>query len=186
MDIKAGNVRKGMYVMFKNDPCLVTSTSFISPGKGSAFMRAKFRSVRTGNTVEFTYKSTENLEQVEVSSQQMQFLYRDGEDIVLMDQRTYDQVNVPVSLLDGKELLLTPEVQVYVMFYNEVAIGLNFPPKVKLAVMEAQDAAAGNTVGQAKKNVTLETGLVVQAPLFVKTGDILIIDTETKAYVSRG
>ncbi len=186
MEIKAGNIRKGLYVMFKNDPCLVTSTSFMSPGKGSAFMRAKFKSVRTGNTVEFNYKSTENLEQLDVSSQQMQFLYRDGEDVVLMDPRTYDQVSIPVDLLDGKELLLTPEVQVYVMFYNEKAIGLSFPPKVKLTVTEAQEAAAGNTVGQAKKNVTLETGLVVQAPLFVKTGDVLIIDSETKTYVSRG
>ncbi len=186
MEIKAGNIRKGMYVMFKNDPCLVTSTSFMSPGKGSAFMRAKFRSVRTGNTVEFNYKSTENLEQLDVSSQQMQFLYMDGQDVVLMDPRTYDQVSIPVGLLDGKELLLTAEVTVYVMFYNELPIGINFPPKVKLAVVEAQDAAAGNTVGQAKKSVTLETGLVVYAPLFVKTGDTLIIDTETKSYVSRG
>lgn len=158
----------------------------MSPGKGSAFMRAKFKSVRTGNTVEFTYKSTESLEQLDVTSQQMQFLYMDGQEVVLMDQRTYDQVSIPVGLLDGKELLLTPDVQVYVMFYNEKAIGLSFPPKVKLTVTEAHDAAAGNTVGQAKKNVTLETGLVVQAPLFVKTGDVLIIDSETQTYVSRG
>ena len=127
MEIKAGNVRKGMHVMIKNEPCVVTSTSFISPGKGSAFIRAKFRSVRTGNTVEFTYKSTENMEQLDVSSQQMQFLYMDGDEVVLMDPRTFEQANVPVALLDGKEKLLTPEVTVYVMFYNELPIGLNFP-----------------------------------------------------------
>lgn len=185
MEIKAGNLRKGMYVLFKNQPHIITSANFISPGKGSAFMRSKLKSIKTGNTAEFTFKSTESLDQLDVTSQQMQFLYMDAQDAVFMDQRSFEQVTVPHSLLDGKELLLTPDVTAYILFFEEKAIGLNFPPKVKLKVEHADESTAGNTVGQAKKNVKLETGLVVQAPLFVKTGDVLIIDTETQTYVSR-
>jgi elongation factor P len=184
-EIKAGNIRKGNYLLFKNDPCLVTKTDFMSPGKGSAFMRVKLKNIRTGNTQEFTYKSTESVEMADISSVQMQFLYLDADEAVFMDSSSYEQATVPRDLLEGRDLLLTSEVSVYVMMYADKAIGVSFPAKVKLKVAHAEDATAGNTVGQARKNVTLETGLVLQAPVFVKTGETLIIDTETKSYVSR-
>lgn len=184
-EVKAGNLRKGMYILFKNEPFQVTKTDFMSPGKGSAFMRVKLRSVKTENTQEFTYKSTESIEQLEVTNQEMQFLYEDGSDVVFMNPRTYEQVTVARALVEEAVNLLTPEISVYIMFYNDVAIGVSLPPKVTLTVMQAQEAVAGNTVGQARKPVTLETGLEVQAPLFVKTGDKLVIDTATKTYVSR-
>jgi elongation factor P len=185
-EIKAGNIRKGTYILFKNDPCLVTKTDFMSPGKGSAFMRVKLKNIRTSTTQEFTYKSTENVEMAEISSQQMQFLYLDADEAVFMDARSYEQAGVPRELLEGRDLLLTPDVSVYVITYADRPIGVSFPAKVKLKVTQADDAVAGNTVGQARKNVTLETGLVVQAPLFVKEGDTLLIDSETKTYASRG
>lgn len=181
-----GNIRKGMYIKFKNDPFQVMKADFMSPGKGSAFMRVKFKNLRTGNTQEWTYKSTETVEVLDIVSKQMQFLYLDGEEVVFMDPRSYEQVSIPGELMDGKTELLTPEVQAYIMFYDDKAIGVTLPPKIRLKVEFAEDAVAGDTVGGARKNVTLETGLVVQAPLFVKTGDVLVIDTETKAYVSRG
>lgn len=185
-EIKAGNIRKGMYLLFKNQPALVTKTDFMSPGKGSAFMRVKMKSVITGSTQEFTYKSNESVEELEVSSLEMQFLYDDGTDVVFMHPRTYEQAAIPRDLVEDKLDLLTPEISVYILFYEGKALGVSFPPKVKLAVVETEEAVAGNTVGQARKNVTLETGLVVQAPLFIKVGEKLVIDTETKTYVSRG
>lgn len=184
-EIKAGNIRKGMYILFKNQPFHVTKTDFMSPGKGSAFMRVKLRGVKSLATQEFTYKSTESVEQLDVTNQEMQFLYDDGSDVVFMNQRSYEQVSIPRSLVEEDLGLLTPEVTVYIMFYNDEAIGVSLPPKVTLSVVEAQEAVAGNTVGQARKPVTLETGLEVQAPLFVKVGDKLVIDTATKAYVAR-
>lgn len=183
---KGGNIRKGMYIKYKNDPYLVVKADFMSPGKGSAFMRTKFRNLRTGNTQEWTYKSTETIEVLDIVSKQMQFLYMDGEDVVFMDPRSYEQVTIPGALVDDKKELLTPEIQVYIMFYDDNPIGVTLPPKVRLKVQYAEDAVAGDTVGGARKNVTLESGLVVQAPLFVNTGDILLIDTDTKTYVSRG
>lgn len=184
--IKGGNIRKGMYIKFKNDPCHIIKTDFMSPGKGSAFMRVKLKNLRTGGTQEFTYKSTESVEVLDIMSRQMQYLYRDGAEVVFMDPRSYDQVSVSADLLEGKLDLLTSEIQAYILFYESDAIGITLPPKVRLKVVRAEHAVAGDTVGGAKKNVTLETGLIVQAPLFVQTGDVLLIDTETKTYVSRG
>lgn len=183
--IKAGSIRKGMYLSHKNQPYFVTHTDFMSPGKGSAFMRVKFRNAKTGNTQEFTYKSTESVEVLDVATKQMQFLYKDGEESVFMDADTYEQVSVSNELIGEKVGLLSPDIAVYILFYEEEALGVSFPPKVRLKVEYAEDAVAGNTQGQARKNVTLETGLVVSAPIFVSTGDTLVIDTETLTYVSR-
>jgi len=186
MTIKAGNIRKGMYIDFKGSPHLVTDTSFMSPGKGSAVMRARFKNVTTGNTQEFTYKSQEDVEQLELQSTRMQFLYKDGEDVVFMQPDTYEQVSISKGLIGEKMGIMTPDVTVHVLFYDETALGVGFPPKVTLKVVEAQDSTAGNTQGQAMKDVQLETGLVIKVPIFIKQGESVIVDTETLGYVSRG
>ena len=183
--IKAGNIRKGSYILFKNEPHLVTKTDFMSPGKGSAVMRVRYKSVKTGNTQEFTHKSTESVEELDISSRRMQYLYHDADEVVLMEPATYEQLSVKASLLDDKLDLLTPELEIYALLYNDQAIGFSLPHKIKLKVTHADEAVAGDTVGQARKEVEMETGLKVMAPLFVKTGDVLLIDTETKSYVSR-
>ncbi len=184
--IKAGNIRKGSYILFKNEPNLVTKTDFVSPGKGSAFMRCRIKSLKTSNTVEFTFKSNESVEELDVASQRMQYLYHDADEAVFMNQMSYEQTSVPLYMIEDKLDLLTAEVDCYVMMFDEKAIGVALPPKVKLKVVHADQAVAGDTVGQAKKEVELETGLKVMAPLFVKIGETLIIDTDTKQYISRG
>jgi elongation factor P len=185
MTISGGNIRKGMYILFKNEPYQVTKTDFMSPGKGSAFMRVKMRNVKTGNSQEFTYKSTESVEEIDVMNTEMQFLYADDTEAVFMDPRTYEQTSVPMSLIEDDVKLLTPEATVYVVLYEEKAIGVRLSPKVILTVTYAEEAVAGNTVGNARKEAELETGLKVFVPLFVKTGDKIIVDTETHQYVSR-
>lgn len=185
MIIKAGNIRKGMYILFKNEPCQVTKTDFVSPGKGSAFIRVKLRNVKTGYTQEFTYKSPESIEEVEVMNREMQFLYADDVEAVFMDQRTFEQLSVPIKLIEDDIKLLTSDAQVYIILYEDAAIGIRLPQKVTLTITEAEDATAGNTVGQAKKEAEVETGLKVMVPLFVKKGDKIIIDTDTHQYISR-
>lgn len=181
-----GNIRKGSYILFKNQPHAVTKTEFVSPGKGSAFTRAKLKNVKNGTVQEYTFKSTEKVEELDVSSREMQFSYQDGEEVVFMDPRSYEQVSVPIALMEDKVGFLTPDVTMYVIFLDEKAIGARFPASVKLQVTYAEDATAGNRVNAPKKPVTLETGITVQAPLFVKTGDYLIIDTDSGEYISRG
>ena len=183
--IKAGSIRKGMYLVHKGQPYYVTHTDFMSPGKGSAFMRVKYRNAKTGNTEEFTYKSNESVEEADVQSKQMQFLFADGDESVFMDNTTFEQVSIPNRLLEDKKGLLSPDIQVYVLFNEGKAMGVSFPPKVRLKVTYAEEATAGNTQGQARKMVTLETGLEIAAPIFVKEGDTLVIETDTISYVSR-
>ncbi|HYD34711.1 MAG TPA: elongation factor P [Vitreimonas sp.] len=183
--IKGGNIAKGMYILFKDAPWLVTKTEFVSPGKGSAFTRAKLKSVKTGASQEFTFKSVEPVEELDVSSKEMQFLYDDGSDVVFMNPRTYDQVSVPRELVEDKLGFMTPDLNVYILFYEEVAIGIKLPPRVKLKVAYAEDSTAGNRINAPKKPVTMETGMVIQAPIFIKTGEILSIDTETGEYQAR-
>ncbi|MEX0896035.1 MAG: elongation factor P [Patescibacteria group bacterium] len=184
--IKAGNIRKGKYILHKNVPHQVTKTEFVSPGKGSAFMRAKIRSAETGSTQEYTFKSTEPIEEVEVVSRELQFLYADDTEATFMDPRNFDQISVPVSLIGKQVQLLTSDSKVYVLLYQDKAIGVSLPPKVSLKVKHAEEAAAGNTVGQARKEAELETGMKIAVPIFVKTGDLVVIDTQTCSYVSRG
>lgn len=183
--INAGNIRKGSYILFKNAPYLVTKTEFVSPGKGSAFTRTKLKNVRTGAVQEFTFKSMETVEELDIQSKEMQFSYIDGDEVVFMDPRTFEQVTIAVDLLDGKEGYLTPDVTVYLIMFNEAAIGVRFPNTVNLTVTYSEDAVAGNRVNAPKKPVTVETGLVVQAPIFIKVGDVLVIDTDSGQYISR-
>lgn len=183
--VKAGNISKNDYLLFKGSPHLVTKTEFHAPGKGSAFMKCKLKSVLNSNTIEFTFKSNETVETAEVESKELQFLYDDGEAVVFMDPRTFDQAEVPRDLVEEKLGFFTPEMRCYVLFYQEKAIGVRLPSNVKLKVTESQDAVAGNTVNAPKKSVVVETGMEVMVPLFIKQGDVISINTDTGEYLSR-
>lgn len=185
MALTGGNIKKGTYIMFKNEPVFVTFTEFVSPGKGSAFMRTKLKSLRTGNVVEFTFKSIETVEEADVQTTEMQYLYQDGDDFVFMNPRSFEQVTVSSDVMKEYLPYLLPEQMMYVVFFNEKAIGVRFPGKVTLKVEYSEDAVAGNRVNAPKKKVRLETGYEVDVPLFVKKDESVIIDTTTGLYVSK-
>lgn len=183
--IKAGNIKKGMYILHNDTPHYVLKTQFVSPGKGSAFTRTKLRNIKSGSTVEFVFKSHDSAEELEVESKELQFLYNDGENVVFMDPYTYDQVEVSTALIGDDLGYLVPEMKAFVSFYDNQAIGVSLPSKVKMKVEFAEDAVAGDRQNAGKKPATMETGLIVQVPLFVKIGDVLIVDTDSGQYVSR-
>ena len=183
--IKAGNIKKGIYILYKDLPHYVVKTQFVSPGKGSAFTRVKMRDMRNGANIEFNFKSHDNVEELDVETKEMQFLYLDGNEVVFMDPRSYEQLSVPKHILGDKVQMLTSEIKVYLTIYEEQVIGVILPPKVRMTVAEAQDAVSGDRQTAGKKPIVMESGLIVQAPLFIKTGDTLLIETETAAYVSR-
>jgi elongation factor P len=181
----AGNISKGMFLIFKGVPQLVTKTEFMSPGKGSAIMRVRFKNAQTGATQDFTYKTSEQVEVADVDKKEMQFLYRDGDDVYFMNPRDYEQVSVPYSLIEDQFGFLTADLKVTILFYEEKAIGVSLPAHVTMKVTEAFDAVAGNRVNAPKKPVTVETGLQVHVPLFIKTGDLIIVDTTSGEYLAR-
>lgn len=183
--VNAGNISKGDYLMFKGEPHLVTKAEFMSPGKGAAVMRVKFKSIKTGSVIEFTYKTNEQVEVADIEKKEMEFLYRDGPDLVFMNSKTFDQASIPVSLVEDKIGFFFGNIKCWIMFYKSAPIGVSLPPSVTLRVTESPNEVAGNRINAPKKTVTLETGMQAQVPIFIKKGEKVMIDTETKEYLGR-
>lgn len=183
--INAGNISKGSYIIFKGAPVFITKAEFMSPGKGSPVMRIRFKNVQTGAAGEFTYKTSEIVEVAEIEKKEMEYLYRNGEDLVFMNPKSYDQVDIPLSLVEDQFGYLTPNLKCWIVWYKGNAIGVNLPAHVTLEVVESPDDVAGNRVNAPKKTVKLETGIEAQVPLFIKVGEKVMLDTETGEYLGR-
>lgn len=183
--VNAGNIQKGMYLIFKGEPHMVTKADFMSPGKGAAIMRTKLKSVKSGSVVEFTYKTNEMVELADIDKKEMEFLYRAGDEVTFMNPKTFDQASVPVSLIEDKLGFLIGNLKCWVMFHKGEPIGVTLPPNVTLTVTESPNEIAGNRINAPKKTVKLETGMSAQVPIFIKTGEKVSIDTTTGEYLGR-
>lgn len=183
--ITTADFQKGMYIEFKGEPHQIVEFQHVNPGKGSAFVRTKLKSLKTGRTQEFTYKSGEQVELLEIYTQEMQYLYKEGETYHFMDNRSYEQFAIPARVLGNLIHFLRENDTYQVMVYSGEAIGVRLPKKVKLKVVETEEAVKGNTVSGATKSAKLETGVTVQVPLFIKEGDLVSVDPETEEYVER-
>lgn len=180
-----GNIRKGQYVLHNGHPHAVVKADFVSPGKGSAFTRAKIKNLKNGSVLEYTYKTTEKVQLADIESVEMQYAYFDGTSYVFMNPRTYEQIEVPADLVAEYAKYLKEEMICYVQLHDGNPIGVFPPQKVTLKITHTEDAVAGDRANAPKKPATVETGAEVMVPLFVKEGDSIIIETETGAYVSR-
>jgi elongation factor P len=183
--IKAGSIAKGMFLLVKNEPHLVVEREFVNPGKGSAFVRLKLKSLISGQSLKQVIKSQESVEDISVETRDAQYLYSDGDSYHFMDLETYEQFTMPVAGQEDKKLFIREGDTVQLSIWDEKPIDILLPYKIVLAVKEAQTGLKGDTVSGATKPVTMETGLVVRVPLFIKEGDKLLINTETREYVER-
>lgn len=183
--VKAGNIETGMFLMLHGQPHKVIKKKFVSPGKGSAFTRTKLQNLRTGAVTEHVFKSHDTVTEVAVESMKMQYLYKSDNQIVFMDPRTYEQVEVPAAVLGEKVNYLIAGIECYVMIYKGESLAVSLPPKVTMEVKQAQEAVAGDRSNAGTKPAVMETGIKVQVPLFIKRGEKLIIDTDSGEYVSR-
>lgn len=184
--VNGGNVRKGYFVLHNGQPHAVVKADFVSPGKGSAFTRARIKNIKTGAVLDYTYKTTEKVELADVESVEMQYIYFDGSSYVFMNPRSYEQTEVPADVVGDDIRFLKEEMIVYIQFFDGNPIGVFMPQKVTLLVTESEDATAGDRANAPKKPAKVETGAEVMVPLFVKAGDSIVIDTATGEYVSRG
>ena len=183
--ISAGNITKGSFIIFKGNPVFVTKADFMSPGKGAAIMRVKFKNVATGVAGEFTFKTNETIEVAEIEKREMEYLYRDGNELVFMDPKNYDQVNIPLALIEDQFGYLTPNLKCWIVWHKGSPIGANLTAHVTLKVIESPDEVAGNRINAPKKTVKLETGIEAQVPLFIKVGEKVQLDTSTGEYLGR-
>ena len=179
------DIRKGLKVLMDNHPYTVVDFQFVKPGKGAAFTRTKFKNLLTGGVVEKNIRSGEKLEPANVEEKDMQFLYKEGEDYVFMDQSTYEQVTIAHEILSDEADLLKDNLGCAVLFFNERAVGITLPTFVILAVTATEKGMRGDSSGNVTKPATVETGAEVHVPLFINEGDLLKIDTRTKSYVER-
>ena len=183
--IKAGSIDKGTCLLLKADPYLVTEREFVNPGKGSAFVRLKLKNLKTGQVLRQVMKTQDNVEEIAVEEKECQFLYADGEGYHFMNTETYDQFQVPQAGFEDQGLFMKEGDTYKVVLWEGDPIDVKLPFKMVFTVTKAEDAIRGDTVTGATKVVTLETGLEVRVPIFIKQGEKVMINTDTREYVER-
>lgn len=183
--IKAGQIDKGTALLIKGQPFICVEREFVNPGKGSAFVRLKLKSPSTGQVLQETIKSQDSVEDINVEMMDYQYMYNDGENFHMMNVDTYDQIEVPMANFEGYELLMKDGETFRCTVYNDEILDIQIPSKVVYLVAEAEEAIKGDTVQGATKFVTTETGLRVRVPIFIKQGEKIRVNTETKEYLER-
>jgi elongation factor P len=163
----------------------VVEFQHVKPGKGGAFVRTKLKNLRTGAVIDRTYRADERVDQAIIDKREMQALYRDQDGWVLMDTQTYDQVTVDAGTLGAAMNYLREGSTVLVLSYEGAIVAVELPAAVELTVAETEPGVQGDRVSGARKPATLETGLVVQVPLFVNPGDVVKVDTRSGEYLTR-
>ena len=185
MAITTNDLKNGMSLNLPEGLYQVVEFQHVKPGKGGAFVRTTLRNVRTGNQLEKTFRAGEKVEQAMIDKRDMQYLYRDGADYVFMDSESYEQLHVaPESLGSAADYLLESASAILQMYGDEI-VGVDLPASVELTVSETEPGVQGDRVSGARTPATLETGKVIQVPLFVNVGDKLKVDTRTGDYITR-
>ncbi len=185
MAMNAGNLKKGDFVFYQAEIWQVQKADFYSPGKGSALMKTRIKNVKTAKNIDVTYKSNESVDTVDVESVEMQFLYKDAENVYFMDNRSYNQYSLPLDIVGNVANYLKEGENYYIYLHDEKPLSMRPPMSVHLKVIETEDSVKGDTVSGAKKPAKVETGVTVMVPLFVKVGDTITINPETGQYGER-
>ena len=185
MSISTNDLKNGMALDLPEGLMTVVEFQHVKPGKGGAFVRTKLKNYRTGAVLDRTFRADEKVPLAVIDKREMQFLYREADDYVFMDNETYDQLQVPrPSVGDAANYLKEGDTAVLPMYKDEV-VGIDLPAAVELDVTETEPGIQGDRVSGARKPATLETGLIVQVPLFVNVGDRVKVDTRSGEYLSR-
>jgi elongation factor P len=183
--ITTNDLKNGMALELDDGLFEVVEFQHVKPGKGGAFVRTTLKNVRNGAVVDRTFRGGEKVERAMIDKREMQFLYRAGEDYVFMDNSTYDQLNVGPSSLGGASNYLVESADAILRMFGEEIVGVELPAAVELNIAETEPGIQGDRVSGARKPATLETGLVVQVPLFVGPGDRVKVDTRSGEYITR-
>lgn len=183
--ISVNDLRTGLTLEYEGEVYSVVEFLHVKPGKGAAFVRTKLKNVKTGAVREVTFRAGEKVNRAHVETRQMQYLYSSGDEYFFMDTNTYEQLSLPKDKLGDAPKYIKENMVIGIQFYEGDAIGVDLPTFVELEVVETEPGVKGDTATGGSKPATMETGLVVQVPLFINTGDVLRIDTRTGEYLSR-
>ena len=183
--VSTNNFRNGMHISLDGQNWRIVEFQHVKPGKGGAFVRTKLKSIDSGAVVDRTFRAGEKFERIRTETKTMQYLYDAGEDVVFMDAETYEQLNLPRATVEDALPFMQPSSSWQVLFVDEKASGIDLPSSVVLEVTETEPGVKGDTVSNVTKPATLETGAVVQVPLFVNVGEKVKVDPREKRYISR-
>jgi elongation factor P len=181
----ANDLRRGMAINYNGDVAVVLDSQHRTPGNLRAFVQATLRSIRTGKSSDVRFSSTEKIDVVPMMTRKMDFSYKDGQDFVFSDPETYETVTLSAELVGDAKNFLVENGAVTVTFVDEKAVSIELPSSVILMVTDAPEGIRGDSANNVQKAVQLETGITVQAPLFIKTGEKIKVDTRTGKYMER-
>ena len=181
----ANDLRRGMAINYNGDISVVLDSQHRTPGNLRAFVQATLRSIRTGKSSDVRFSSSERIDPVPMITKKMEFSYKDGEDYVFTDPENYETVTLAAELVGDAKNYVVENGTVTVTFVEDKAVTVEIPPSVILQVTDAPEGVRGDSANNVQKAVVLETGITVQAPLFIKTGEKIKIDTRTGKYMER-
>ena len=183
--ISTNELRTGATVEIDGDIFMVVDFQHVKPGKGAAFVRTKIKNIKTGQSLEKTFRAGEKLSRAIIDRKTMQYLYSEGDTYNFMDTQTFEQIPLNVEQLGDATKFLKENMEVMVMFHDGISLGVELPTFVELVVTETDPGFKGDTATGGNKPATLETGALVQVPLFININDVVRVDTRTGEYLSR-
>jgi elongation factor P len=183
--ISTADFKNGRAILIDGKPNVIIEFQHVKPGKGGAFVRTRVRDIRTGRVNDLTFRSGEKFDEVRLESKVMQFLYKDGDEYHFMDNESFEQMALDVAVVGDAAKWLKENESATLQYAGEELMGVEPPMFVELEVVETEPGYKGDTLQGGTKPATMETGAVVQAPIFVNTGDVLRIDTRDGRYITR-
>jgi elongation factor P len=185
VEVDTSQFRNGLKIELDGEPFVMTFFQHVKPGKGGAFVRTKVKNLRTGRVLDRTFRSGERVELADVEDKRMQYLYRDGENLVFMDTQSYDQIPIPAAVVGDSVQWLKEGLEIDVVFWRGRPVNIELPSFIEAQITYCEPGIKGDTASGATKPATLETGAVVLVPLFVKEGERIRVDTRSGEYVER-
>ena len=183
--VNAGEFKKGLTIVIDGQVCTIVDFQHVKPGKGAAFVRTKYKNIINGGVVEKSFNPTDKFERAIIETKEMEYLYNDGELYYFMDSETYEQLPLNREKVEDALPYIKENMNVIIRFYKEDAFSVEPPNFVELQIVECEPGVRGDTATNVTKNATLETGLVVQVPLFINNGEMIRVDTRTGEYMER-
>ena len=183
--VSTKDIRPGQSLIIEGTIYLILEYQHVKPGKGKAFVKTKLKNLSDGGVVDKTFRADENVEQAFIDKQSFNYLYKDNNDYVFMNNETYEQINLNEMIIEDKYLFMKENQEITIQMYKNTPIDILLPASVELKVTKAEPAVKGDTVTSTNKVVTCETGLEISVPMFIEENEIIKIDTKNKTYMTR-
>ena len=183
--VSTNDIRPGQSLIIDGTIYLILEYQHVNPGKGKAFVKTKLKNLSDGGVIDKTFRADENVEQAFIDKQSFNYLYKDNNDYVFMNNETYEQINLNEMIIEDKYLYMKENQEITIQMYKNTPIDILLPASVELKVTKAEPAVKGDTVTSTNKIVTCETGLEISVPMFIEENEIIKIDTKNKTYMTR-